>query len=123
MRGTPSPAPFRRLRENDRRSSDRAQPRCQVPVRRGQIMAALPEDTVAHRRGKVLFQKNCTYCHETSTALRDRFDQQGWDAIVLAMTNGFSRNPKPLTPAQKELAAYLTEMRGPGPSPMTPKVF
>ena len=28
-----------------------------------QIMAALPEDTVAHRRGKVLFQKNCTYCH------------------------------------------------------------
>ncbi len=39
------------------------------------------------------------------------------------MTNGFSRNPKPLTAAQKELATYLTEMRGPGPSPMTPKVF
>ena len=34
------------------------------------------------------------------------------------MTNGFSRTPKPLTPAQKELATYLTEMRGPGPSPM-----
>ena len=88
-----------------------------------QSMAALPEDTVAHRRGKVLFQKGCTYCHETSTALRDRFDQGGWEAIVLAMTNGFSRNPKPLTSAQKELATYLTEMRGPGPSPMTPKLF
>jgi streptogramin lyase/mono/diheme cytochrome c family protein len=88
-----------------------------------QIMAALPEDTVAHRRGKVLLQKNCTYCHEVSTALRDRFDQAGWEAIILAMTNGFSRTPKPLTPAQKELAAYLTEMRGPGSSPMTPKVF
>ena len=88
-----------------------------------QIIAALPEDTVAHRRGKVLFQKNCTYCHETSAALRDRFDQAGWEAIVLAMTNGFTRNPKPLTPAQKELATYLTEMRGPGPSPMKPKVF
>lgn len=88
-----------------------------------QVMAALPEDTVAHRRGKVLFQKNCTYCHETATVLRDRFDQQGWEAIVLAMTNGFSRNPKPLTPPQKELATYLTEMRGPGPSPMKPKVF
>jgi streptogramin lyase len=88
-----------------------------------QVMAALPEDTVPHRRGKVLLQKNCTYCHSTSTALRDRFDQQGWEAIVLAMTNGFSRTPKPLTPAQKELATYLTEMRGPGPSPMTPKVF
>lgn len=88
-----------------------------------QVMAALPEDTVAHRRGKVLFQKNCTYCHETATVLRDRFEQPGWEAIVLAMTNGFSRNPKPLTPAQKELATYLTEMRGPGPSPMKPKVF
>jgi virginiamycin B lyase len=88
-----------------------------------QIMDALPEDTVAHRRGKVLFQKNCTYCHETATGLRDKFDQAGWEAIVLAMTNGFSRTPKPLTPAQKELATYLTEMRGPGPSPMKPKVF
>src|SRR5688572_25329618 len=65
-----------------------------------QIMAALPEDTVAHRRGKVLLQKNCTYCHEVSTALRDRFDQAGWEAIILAMTNGFSRTPRPLTPAQ-----------------------
>jgi streptogramin lyase len=88
-----------------------------------QILAALPEDTVAHRRGKVLLQKNCTYCHEISTVLRDRFDQQGWEAIVLAMTNGFSRTPKPLTPPQKELATYLAEMRGPGPSPMTPKTF
>ncbi len=88
-----------------------------------QLMDALPEDTVAHRRGKVLFQKNCTYCHESAAALRDKFDQAGWEAIVLAMTNGFSRNPKPLTPAQKELATYLTEMRGPGPSPMKPKVF
>jgi len=88
-----------------------------------QVVAALPEDTVVHRRGKVLFQKNCTYCHETSTALRDRFDQHGWEAIVSAMSSGFSRNPKPLTPAQKELAAYLTEMRGPGPSPMRPIVF
>jgi streptogramin lyase len=88
-----------------------------------QIVAALPEDTVVHRRGKVLFQKNCTYCHETSAALRDRFDQAGWEAIVTAMTQGFTRNPKPLTPAMKELATYLTEMRGPGPSPMQPKVF
>jgi streptogramin lyase/mono/diheme cytochrome c family protein len=88
-----------------------------------QIVAALPEDTVAHRRGKALFQKNCTYCHETSAALRDRFDQAGWEAIVGAMTQNFSRNPKPLTPAMKELATYLTEMRGPGPSPMQLKIF
>jgi virginiamycin B lyase len=88
-----------------------------------QIVAALPEDTVAHRRGKVLFQKNCTYCHETSAALRDRFDQTGWEAIVTAMTQGFTRNAKPLSPQMKELATFLTEMRGPGPSPMKFQVF
>jgi streptogramin lyase/mono/diheme cytochrome c family protein len=86
-----------------------------------QIVSALPEDTVAHRRGKVLFQKNCTYCHETATALRDRFDQHGWEIIVDVMTNGFNpSNRKELAPWQKELAAYLTEMRGPAPSPMKP---
>jgi len=88
-----------------------------------QIVAAMPEDTVAHRRGKVLFQKNCTYCHETSAALRDKFDQAGWEAIITAMTQGFTRNAKPLSPAMKELAAFLTEMRGPGPSPMKFQVF
>ncbi len=86
-----------------------------------QVMTMLPEDTPAHRRGKVLFQKNCTYCHETSTALRDRFDQQGWENIVDAMLNGFSAAPRrELSPAFKELATYLAEMRGPGPSPMKP---
>ena len=89
-----------------------------------QAMAALPEDTVAHRRGKAIFQKNCTYCHESATALRDRFDQHGWETIIGAMLSGFSpNNAKPLTPLQKELATYLTEMRGPGPSPMKPQVF
>ena len=89
-----------------------------------QIMAALPEDTVAHRRGKVIFHRSCTYCHEASTALQNRFDQAGWEVIVGVMLNGFQqKNQKPLTPLQKELAAYLTEMRGPGTSPMRPKPF
>ena len=89
-----------------------------------QVVAALPEDTVAHRRGKALFQKNCTYCHQTSTALRDRFDQHGWETIVSVMLNGFSpSNNRPLSPQQQELANYLTEMRGPGSSPMKPQVF
>ncbi len=56
--------------------------------------------------------------------MRDRFDQHGWEVMVGAMTNGFNpSNTKPLTPAQKELATYLTEMRGPGPSPMKPQNF
>ena len=39
-----------------------------------QVLASLPEDTREHRRGKVLLQKMCTYCHETATVLRDRFE-------------------------------------------------
>lgn len=89
-----------------------------------QIMAALPEDTVAHRRGKAIFHRSCTYCHEASTALQNRFDQAGWEVIIGVMLNGFQqRSQKPLTPLQKELAAYLTEMRGPEPSPMRPVPF
>ena len=88
-----------------------------------QVLAALPEDTVAHRRGKALLQKSCTYCHEASTALRPRFDQHGWEVIVGVMSHSFSRNVPPLTPLQKELATYLAEIRGPGKSPMTPKPF
>lgn len=89
-----------------------------------QILAALPEDTAENRRGKALFQKNCTYCHQTSTALRDRFDQHGWNMIVSVMLNGFSPNNEgALSEQQQELANYLTKMRGPGPSPMNPQVF
>ena len=89
-----------------------------------QGLAALPEDTREHRRGKVLLQKMCTYCHETASVLRGRFDQQGWEIIVGVMTSGFNPgNTKPLTAIQKELATYLTEMRGPGPSPMKTQIF
>jgi streptogramin lyase len=89
-----------------------------------QIMAALPEDTVSHRRGKAIFHRSCTYCHEASTALQNRFDRAGWEVIIGVMLNGFQqKNQKPLTPLQKELAAYLTEMRGPDSSPMRLKAF
>src|SRR5438552_14944992 len=50
-----------------------------------QIMTALPEDTVAHRRGKAIFQRSCTYCHEASTALQNRFDRAGWEVIIGVM--------------------------------------
>ena len=89
-----------------------------------QALASLPEDTREHRRGKVLLQKMCTYCHETATVLRGRFDQHGWEIMVGVMTSGFNPgNTSPLTPAQRELATYLTEMRGPWPSPMKPQIY
>src|SRR5437773_9806843 len=88
-----------------------------------QVLAALPEDSVAHRRGKAIFQKSCLYCHEASTALRGRFDEHGWEVIISAMLNGFSKNPPPSTALQRDLASYPAEMRGPGKSPTSLKPF
>ncbi len=91
-----------------------------------QLIAALPEDTPAHRRMKDIFTRNCVACHEANVTLQNRLDEQGWEAIIGAMSRigasgGFSAANQ-ATPAlvhyQADLAAYLAEMRGPGPSPM-----
>src|SRR5262245_3310589 len=93
-----------------------------------QIVAALPEDTTAHRRMKAVVVAVCTECHSAGTVLNNRFDAQGWDAIVTAMShitamNTFNEKPSPvISHFQKDLVAYLTEMRGPGPSPMQLKL-
>jgi streptogramin lyase len=92
-------------------------------------MAALPEDTPAHRRMKQIFQTTCTACHGAHVTLRNRFDEAGWRAIInvmayanapgtnLARTEG--RQPQAiLNHYSGELAPYLAEMRGPGISPM-----
>jgi streptogramin lyase len=93
--------------------------------------AALPEDTAAHRRMKDVFMRNCTSCHGANVALQSKFDEQGWEAIINAMSRtntsgGFrpeDQRPNPImTYFKKDLAAYLAEMRGPGPSPMQLKV-
>ena len=89
-----------------------------------QMVAALPEDTPAYRRMKAVFITVCTECHSARMALSNRFDAHGWDAIVTAMSrvdymNKFSDQPSPrVSPFQKDLVAYLTEMRGPSPSPI-----
>lgn len=95
-----------------------------------QLVAALPEDTPAHRRMKDVFIRNCTGCHEGNVPLQSRFDAQGWGAFITAMSRieaygsfPVGRPPSAIiTHFQKDLAAYLTEMRGPGPSPMHFKV-
>ena len=89
-----------------------------------QLVAALPEDTAAHRRMKAVFVGVCTECHAANMALQNRFDAQGWEAIIIAMSrigamNTFGeRRSQVISHFQKDLTAYLTEMRGPGPSPM-----
>ena len=91
----------------------------------------MPEDTPNHRRMKDVFMRNCTACHEANVALQNKFDEQGWEAIINAMSRtntdgGFhpsDQRPNPtLTYFKKDLAAYLAEMRGPGPSPMQVKL-
>jgi len=95
-------------------------------------MAALPEDTPRHRRMKEVVRNNCLDCHPPGFFLQNRFDEAGWRAVIDAMgrydTLGewFPAGEPP--PAARhanvrhfndELVQYLTEMRGPGPSPMT----
>ena len=92
------------------------------------LVAALPADTAAHRRMKMVFVGLCTECHSANMILSsNRFDEKGWSAIITAMAhigslNTLSPPQSPGSPAmayfQKDLAAYLAEMRGPGSSPM-----
>lgn len=87
-------------------------------------MAALPEDTVPRRRMKQIFQNVCTGCHQPHFALQNRLDEEGWRAVITSMetvtsAHAWSDRPNPVVRHFKdELAAYLAEMRGPGPSPM-----
>jgi streptogramin lyase len=93
-----------------------------------QMAAALPEDTPAHRRMKAVLIGVCTECHSANTILNNRFDAKGWDQIVTAMSRiqampVFNDKPAPVISGfQKDLVAYLTEMRGPGSSPIEAKL-
>jgi streptogramin lyase/mono/diheme cytochrome c family protein len=99
--------------------------------------AALPEDTVAHKRGKQVLYVSCSGCHGLDVVLNTRFDEAGWKAIVTDMeSTGYTGYSAPRNGAgggvggwesqiirhhADELAQYLAEMRGPGPSPMVLK--
>ena len=109
-------------------------------------MAALPEDTLENRRMKEIFRNRCTECHPAGLILQNRFDEDGWRAILDVMDRvdyfGIVRPAEkpsatrasvtPLslfgarssTPYRKEeLAVYLAKMRGPGDSPMKFKPY
>jgi len=88
-------------------------------------LAALPEDTLENRRLKELFRVRCTECHPAGLILQNRFDQEGWRAILDVMDKADyygivpERKPSPSVQYIKDdLVAYLTKMRGPGSSPM-----
>ena len=89
-----------------------------------QFMEALPLDTPNHRRMRDIFGHACTTCHPISVAMRPRFSAAGWEAIINLMSHqsGEGVLRKDADPwiehFKPELVAYLTEMRGPGQSPM-----
>jgi streptogramin lyase len=94
---------------------------------------SLPEDTFEDRRMKEIFRVNCTECHSPSVALMNRFDEQGWLAILDMMEQSTytgwlgGRTPPPgnyeagggiyrdrtIRHHKAELAAYLARVRGP----------
>lgn len=95
-------------------------------------MMALPEDTFQHRRMKAIFRNNCAGCHQPNFVLQNKFDVAGWRNIINVMERigiygdppRLDQAPMPLIRAFKEeLANYLAEMRGPGPSPMKFKLL
>ena len=96
-----------------------------------QILASLPEETPEDRRMKRVFRNNCTSCHQPNYVLQNRFDADGWVAIMNAMrfftvTGTYMGDDAPFHPAieyfEKDLAAYLSKVRGPGESAMKWKV-
>ena len=96
-----------------------------------QLLASLPEDTADDRRLKRIFRNNCTNCHEPNYILQNRFDEEGWVAIMNLMRDvtvfggymGEDAAPAPnIEFHKKELAAYLAKARGPGETSMKFKI-
>jgi streptogramin lyase len=93
-----------------------------------EFMNALPEDTFERRRMKAIFRNNCAGCHQPNFVLQNRFDEAGWLTVidVMARIGIYGTPPRPdaaplplIDAFKDDLAKYLAEMRGPGPSPMT----
>jgi streptogramin lyase len=92
-----------------------------------QLLASLPDATPEDRRLKQVFRNNCAGCHQPNYILQNRFDADGWIAIMNAMRDftvmgSYMGDDSPAAPTieyfKKDLAAYLAKVRGPGPSAM-----
>src|SRR5712664_619462 len=97
-----------------------------------EYITSLPEDTPQHRLMKDVFYNTCTGCHEPNYVLQNRFDEKGWEAILNLMARVYNGGGEYAGPDmapfpvmafyKKELATYLSEARGPGPSTMQIKL-
>jgi streptogramin lyase len=85
-------------------------------------LAALPEDTKEQRRLKAIFRTNCTACHPASYVFQNRFDENGWRAVIAFMerntgTGNINRHTT-VVRYKDELATYLASVRGPSSPPL-----
>ena len=92
----------------------------------GEWLDALPADTHEDRRLKEIFRVNCVECHQPGLVLQNRFDEQGWLAIIEVMERatyhgwpGMGAAPRnTITFHKQELAKYLARIRGPESVPL-----
>src|SRR3984957_20894027 len=92
-----------------------------------QMLASLPDQTPDDRRLKRVFRNSCTNCHQPNYILQNKFDEQGWTAILEVMkrvnvAGGYLGPNSPIAAPidfhEKELAEYLARARGPEQSAM-----
>jgi streptogramin lyase len=92
-------------------------------------LAALPDERAEDIRLKQIFVHNCTTCHSPAFVLQNKFDEEGWKAILARMEtiNVYGKAGEPPSPIiqhyKNELAPYLAKVRGPGPSPLKIKPY
>src|SRR4029077_17727544 len=100
---------------------------CEKQLTGDVLLASMPDSTPNDKRLKHTFRNTCTSCHQPSYVLQNRFDEDGWTSIMNLMRQisiqgpflGEDTAPDPhILYHQKELAAYLVRVRGPGPSEM-----
>ena len=55
-------------------------------------MNSFPENTPEERREKLIYENNCSGCHDNHFALQNRFDVNGWTKIVTVMSKSNEGN-------------------------------
>lgn len=91
---------------------------------------ALPAANHEDRRLKEIFRVNCVECHQPGLVLQNRFDEQGWLAVIEVMERatyhgwpGMAAAPRTtITYHKQELAKYLARVRGPDSPPLNFKL-
>jgi virginiamycin B lyase len=96
-----------------------------------QLLASLPDETAQDKKMKRVFRNSCTSCHQPNYILQNRFDAEGWTAMMDLMKRvnvagayqGADTQPAPVIDYyEKELAPYLAKVRGPNATSLKFKV-